>query len=208
MSTKEQTKRVERHEVPTFRVPTLPALSKHRGILADFHLIAKETLRTGEIDPLSFEIIHAVSQLAFIPCFLLRFFSLRFSEVHQLTIPLIISADEIVIHQQKTGETKIARTGTLRSALLRYETPRDVRLCCIPYDRLRREIALIRDRMHLDVLDGCENSTHIFRHISASWKFYHTGNRLLVSGILGHMNPDSASSYIHDYSALLSRVAK
>lgn len=154
-------------------------------------------MRNGEIDPYSYEICQSVESLATCQVFLMAIFSIRFSEISQINPTDVKFMRTIKVLQPKTGKMRV---------IIHPEVPQNfqytfnsmaVNFELISYDGVKAAINRAIPEDLKKKLSGSHSSTHIFRHLRASWLNARGISKDLIREYFDHESEETTSKYIH-----------
>lgn len=156
----------------------------------------------SKVDPLSSQILLELPWSVSFPAFTLCYFGLRYSELNFLSLKLLLSAEQIQLYQPKTKTYKTSLYNPFHK-FLSFDVihPRTPFMIC-SYDQISYACSLAAARCGISLPDDCMDSTHIFRHLRASYMRSQKLSLKEIRSFLGHSSKDSVSSYLHKYETL------
>ncbi len=181
-------------------------LTAARSLLPSINYAIFESCRHSEIDPFSYSILRSCGPLTRITAFLLAYFKCRWSEIIQLSPSDFIHSETVQVFQRKTKKVKTLSCSHLSFALSMFSWDRNARFVVHNYQTVSHSISKAVTDANVRIPTGCHSSTHIFRHLYASWAIYKGLSRFTVSEALGHQRPETLNSYIHPINELSPTV--
>lgn len=175
----------------------LRAMHDHRLLLNYLRQYYAKNLDHLDFPPETMVILESLPDLCFVPCFLMAWSLCRYSELSQLNVGRLKARYRVTIKSSKGGHLRtIAPMREFRDSQLQ-SLADDAPLIVVGYDRIRSSLNSIRDhfnfRLDQDILD----STHIFRHIQATYMFEQKIPMNIISDKLGHFHKSTTLRYIH-----------
>jgi hypothetical protein len=176
---------------------TLEHRDNHILLIPFFKSIYSQLMREDFFDPITVAILNNITNLSFIPCLLLASFYLRFSELDQIIITRLINDTSLNIYQSKTRTFKYVENVffPLLNNVVSFKPDTPLRI--VSYGYLVQEIARVRKILGVEFNDVCNDETHIFRHLFATWQTLLESSASEISSALGHRNPATLEEYIH-----------
>lgn len=149
------------------------------------------------VDPISLRIVEAVKGPVRLPVALLACLHCRWSELDHINLSELVSGHELLWWQPKT---KAHRKGHLNPSSFPDHLPKNRHMANptrFGYDAVRLSLTRVIPYKLLADLDSRTSSTHIFRHLYATWAAIKGYPMATISEALGHSSPLSAYSYLH-----------
>lgn len=172
-------------------------IQMHRRLLNYLLLYYRRHKKSLSFSPLTCGILEAVPHLSFVPCFILARFLIRINEITQITVPDLKSLKPILIKSSKSDHVRsVVPLESYKLPLLN-SINNDTQLMVISYDSLKSSIASARNRLNIDLGDTALDSTHIFRHLEASFMYKSDIPISAISECLGHKMEKTTLQYIH-----------
>lgn len=193
--------------MPTRSCIVSRAQSRHRGraLLRRAAVATAAALyRRGRISPWSYDIVTMCADWSRAEAALLAWTVARWSELATIDPLRCARGSTIYLSCGKTqsrrrlepvpeevrSEWQAVRPGTI---------PAD-----IPATTARRQIRAAANAAGVRRLRGAQDSTHIFRHLRASWRAEQGWSLDAIAEELGHASTESTQHYIHDLDDLIS----
>lgn len=171
------------------------------------HYIARCCL-IGQMDPVTPIILSGIHGPVRLPVAVLAATACRWSELEHIDFARLVAGDPQPVFQPKTGTKKNVQ-------LFPQCLPQDLdspsplaNPCLYSYDEVRRAITRAVPRPVLQAIDARTCSTHIFRHLRATWAFCCGTPKETISQWLGHASAASVESYLHGkkFSAIFKAI--
>lgn len=154
------------------------------------------------LDPLSREILALLPWYCKFPAYALAHFCLRYSELQFLTLSRLVNDDPILIYQPKTLSFKSVPNPIypkfLNLEVLHPRTPFSI----ASYQQIAHACLTAASKVGVFLPPDAHDSTHIFRHLMASFLKSNGTSLKVIRTMLGHKSRESIKHYIHDYKKL------
>lgn len=150
-----------------------------------------------EIDPVTMGIVLDTQRLAKLQVNILAATTLRWKELKTLDLRWFLSGSSQRCKQYKTDSY---RSIPGLSSPIWLETPdwnETMSFQRLAYDAVRRAIIKATPDHIKRKLADVNDSTHIFRHLRASWMHLHGSSVDEIADFFGHANTESTEAYIH-----------
>lgn len=152
----------------------------------------------GKIDPVTAHLVLAIGRMETGEASLLAWGAFRYKELDQIDVRSWAGGQNINIRQTKTDQPR-GVTGISTDDRLEFsdvEVTESMRI--VNYDSLHYAIANSMPIRLREVLSGCQNKTHVFRHLRASWMLQQGSKLYQIQKFFGHKNSESTEQYIHE----------
>jgi len=151
----------------------------------------------GRLDPITVGIAQDADRLAWLQVCLLGCTTLRWKELNRLDLVKYIHGQAQHIKQYKTGTNRLIQP---LPAINEVEFPswdnsRD--FMRLGYDSVKSAINRATPRHVRQLLADCNDSTHIFRHLRASWLSAQGWTDQKIANYFVHQSAETTQSYIH-----------
>jgi len=156
-------------------------------------------LYTENISPISLTIIHRSSMYNKLALFLLAKTLLRFSDLQKLNLKTAIEQKQISIRQEKTDKIVSIDFLILSQELRNKLSSIDDLSKHLNYESIRSELRWITPESVRSTLLDNNSSTHIFRHLEASYLHSKGFSRTKIARRLGHFDIGTQKFYIHSF---------
>jgi len=177
---------------------TLPDIHRHRRLENYLQLLYRHSGIAKTFSLFTNQILCSISHLSFVPAFLQTYTLCRFNELDQINIDSMKSSLPFIIKSSKgSSEREIPALPDFRPKLLRNVDPSSM-IFVISYDKYKCDISRAKQFIELPTIKNILDSTHIFRHLEASFKKSQGFTNLQISKLMGHTSIKTTSKYIHE----------
>jgi integrase len=153
--------------------------------------------KANRLDPVTLRILSGVSGAARLPVALLAATKCRWSELDHIDLIDLIKGEEVLVLQPKTGFYREIRLNASSFPIGVFTKLSNANPTRLGYDAVRHAVTQAIPYEILTTLDSRTSSTHIFRHLHATWMFLHKYPLHTISADLGHASELSVFSYLH-----------
>ncbi len=181
---------------------TLEGLNKHRKLIPLFQRSMENSMSDDLTDPLTYKLIMSLDPICRIPCICLSLLGLRWSDLQSLTVDHLKIKKRISLIQSKTGQTKSINNKYIFTVLSPQTFDPSIPLVCCTYEHVRKDIQDKRRFASIRIPKACNDATHIFRHLTASWLYHKDFSVMEISKKLGHLNKESTLKYVHNWDEI------
>lgn len=195
------------HAVPGSSCIVSRAKRRHRG-RALLRRAAVSTVaalrRDGKISPWSAEVVTLCADWSRAECALLAWTVARWSELSTLDPLRCATGSAVYISCGKTQSTRRLDPVPEETREHWADVPVGIVPAQISADTARHQIRLAADAAGVRRLPRAQDSTHIFRHLRASWRVAQGWSLDAVACEIGHASTDSTRHYVHALPDLVS----
>jgi len=177
---------------------TIFRIEESRAVGGRFLQLARTARDQGEIDPVSVYIVERAESIALLQLSLMCLYCIRYSELKQLDLKHISKGRDFSITQKKTGHVRRVVQPTEFNQSHFEGLPLDVDVDLVEYHALKRCINIALPDPIREALRECNSSTHVFRHLRASWLYAHGCSPEEIRIFFNHESLSATRSYIHE----------
>jgi len=149
------------------------------------------------IDPWSYEICRNTESLASAQIHLMCIFAIRFSEISQIYPLKLKHQEDFSVLQKKTGKMRVLQHPPTPKNFHYTFNSMTVNLELISYDGVKIAINRAVPQDLKNFLVDSHSSTHIFRHLRASWMHAQGIEKDIIREFFAHESIETTSEYIH-----------
>jgi integrase len=160
--------------------------------------------RIGATDPFSDRVLRWIPIHAVAPAYLLASTRARWSELASLDAPAVLSGAATLLVAGKWSEDRYVQPFPPAIVPHLRDVPPDAPLSIVDYDTLNRLIQRAQHTVGIELPTRCNNGTHVFRHLYASWRASKGASVEEIARELGHRSKESTLRYIHDSGCFTS----
>lgn len=156
------------------------------------------SVESGDLDPISYNILLKTPRLSRLEAIIQAWTCCRYSEIDYVDLNAMISGKRLCVYQPKNKGNRYVDPFPFFDIIPNHYLDVNYRVRYISYDSYQRSIARCVPEHVGSVLSACNDKTHIFRHLRASY-FYSIGFNISdISTFFGHKSRDATIRYIHD----------
>lgn len=188
--------------------PSKIDIERHRRLLNLLRSSFYNHEKYYDFSPLTARILLNLSDLTFIPAFLLAHSLCRFNELDQIKLSNVLNREPFHIISSKGGHTRLIPP--VIPPIFKNQPPIHDRtkLQVVSYFHLCREIKRCLPPEIKSNLKDNETATHVFRHIEATAMYFHGIPIELIAEKMGHYSTATSRVYIHydEFSNLFDQL--
>lgn len=188
-------------------VATTSSINMHRLLVPFISSAVLTAFTKASIDEFSFRLINKVSPLSRVPCAILSLLCCRWSDLLSLSFPVLRDNTRISFDQPKTGRIKYISNEFIHNSLEKCDLPDNTPIVVSSYNQIRLDIRKNKRFVNFRIPPGCNDETHVFRHLRASWLYHLDTPVAEIQKILGHVDRDVVKLYLHPWGEINSTIS-